>query len=72
MVSRGKLVNHGSEWQNIKRGNQLIKTGAFQFTVIQEMVPSCRLLLFYVRDDRETVAANLVLDVEDALENQVG
>ena len=36
------------------------------------MVPSCRLLVYYVRDDKETVAEGMVIDVEDVLENQVG
>ena len=40
--------------------------------ITQTMVPSCRLLVYYVRDDKETVAEGMVIDVEDVLENQVG
>jgi hypothetical protein len=36
------------------------------------MVPSCRLLVYYVRKDGETVADSMVVDIEDKLENQVG
>ena len=46
-------------------------SGFVQFAVTQRMVPSSRLLLFYVRDDLETVADNLQIDVEDKLENEV-
>lgn len=42
-----------------------------ELQVTQEMVPSCRLLVFYVRKDGETVADNIVIDVEGKLENQV-
>ena len=47
--------------------------GFIEFNVTQKMVPKCRVLLFYVRDDqnKETVADNLVIDVEDTLENKV-
>ena len=46
-------------------------SGFVQFAVTQRMVPSSRLLLFYVRDDLETVADNMQIDVEDKLENEV-
>ena len=46
-------------------------SGFVKFAVTQRMVPSSRLLLFYVRDDLETVADNLQIDVEDKLENEV-
>lgn len=46
-------------------------SGFVQFAVTQRMVPSSRLLLYYVRDDLETVADNLQIDVEDKLENEV-
>nr|BAJ05271.1 alpha-2-macroglobulin [Diadumene lineata] len=42
-----------------------------EFQVTQSMVPSCRLLAYYVRKDGETVADNIEIDVEDKLENQV-
>ena len=44
---------------------------SIEFEVTQAMVPSCRLLVFYVRKDGETVADSMVVDVEDKLENQV-
>ena len=42
-----------------------------KFNVTQEMVPSCRILVYYIRTDKETVADSIVFDVEDKLENQV-
>ena len=45
--------------------------GLLVFPVTQAMVPSVRLLLYYVRKDGETVADSMVIDVEDKLENQV-
>ena len=54
------------------KGKRMFTTSGFvQFVVTQRMVPSSRLLLFYVRDDLETVADNLQIDVEDKLENEV-
>ena len=54
------------------KGKRMFTTSGFvQFAVTQRMVPSSRLLLFYVRDDLETVADNLQIDVEDKLENEV-
>ena len=35
------------------------------------MVPSCRVMVYYVRKDKEVVADSVELDVEDKLENQV-
>ena len=43
----------------------------FKLQVTQEMVPSCRLLVYYIRSDGETVADSVRIDVEDKLENQV-
>ena len=42
-----------------------------RFTVTKEMVPSCRILVYYIRDDGEIVADGLFYDVEDLLENKV-
>ena len=36
-----------------------------------EMVPSCRVMVYYVRKDKEVVADSVSVDVEDRLENQV-
>ena len=45
--------------------------GSIQFLVTQAMVPACRLLVYYLRKDGETVADSMVVDIEDKLENQV-
>ena len=57
--------------KNYKGKGMFTTSGFVQFAVTQRMVPSSRLLLFYVRDDLETVADNLQIDVEDKLENEV-
>ena len=49
----------------------LTSQGFIKFNVKKKMVPSCRLLLFHVRDDRETVADSMLVDIEDTLENKV-
>ena len=58
-------------FKNSKNEEMFTAQGFIQFAVTQKMVPSCRLLLFHVRDDQETVADNMVIDVEDILENKV-
>ena len=45
--------------------------GFLEFNVTHEMVPSCHILLFYVREDKETVAATMQFDTEATLENEV-
>ena len=57
--------------KNSKDEEMFTSRGFIQFAVTQKMVPSSRLLLFYVRDDQETVADNMLIDVEDTLENEV-
>lgn len=42
-----------------------------KFPVTMEMVPSCRIMVYYVRDDKEVVADSVKFGVEDRLENQV-
>ena len=42
-----------------------------KFPVTMKMVPKCRILVYYVRGDKETVADTIKYDVEDVLENQV-
>jgi hypothetical protein len=42
-----------------------------KFPVTMEMVPSCRMMVYYVREDKEVVADSVDFDVEDKLENQV-
>ncbi|XP_028416700.1 C3 and PZP-like alpha-2-macroglobulin domain-containing protein 8 [Dendronephthya gigantea] len=41
------------------------------FNVTQEMVPSCRILVYFVKMDKETIGDSVVYDVEDKLENQL-
>lgn len=41
------------------------------FNVTQKMVPSCRILVYFVKTDKETIGDSVVYDVEDKLENQV-
>ena len=47
--------------------------GSFQivFNVTQNMSPSCRMLVYYVRN-RETIADSKVIDIEDSSANKVG
>ena len=85
VFSRGKLVARVRKlhpvdhqpgmktFKNSKNEDMFTSQGFIEFNVTQKMVPKCRLLLFYVRDDqkKETVADNLVIDVEDTLENKV-
>ena len=60
-------------FKNSKNEDMFTSQGFIEFNVTQKMVPKCRVLLFYVRDDqnKENVADNLVIDVEDTLENKV-
>ena len=58
-------------FKNSKSEKMFTAQGFIQFAVTQKMVPSCRFLLFHVRDDQETVADNMLIDVEDILENKV-
>ena len=39
--------------------------------VTMEMVPSCKVMVYYVRHDKEVVADTVDFDVEDKLNNQV-
>ena len=60
-------------FKNSKNEDMFTSQGFIEFNVTQKMVPKCRVLLFYVRDDqnKETVADNLVIDIEDTFENKV-
>ena len=83
VFSRGMLVAQGRKlltadyqpsmktFKNSKNEDMFTAQGFIQFAVTQKMVPSCRLLLFHVRDDQETVADNMLIDVENILENKV-
>ena len=42
-----------------------------KFPVTIEMVPSCKVMVYYVRPDKEVVADTIDFDVEDKLKNQV-
>ena len=82
MFSRGKLVTHGRKlhvvdynktttFTNDKMKSMFTSQGLLEFNVTHEMVPSCRILLFYVREDNETVAATMQFNTEATLENEV-
>ena len=58
-------------FKNSKNEEMFTSHGFIDFNVSVKMVPSCRLLLFHVRDDQETVADNMLVDIEDALKNEV-
>lgn len=58
-------------FNNTKNEEMFITQGFIEFVVTHSMVPSCRILLFYVREDKETVAANMLIDTKDTLENEV-
>ena len=42
-----------------------------KFNITGEMVPTCRVLVYFVRSDKEVVADSIVYSVEEKLENQV-
>ena len=70
-----RLASTGGQ-KPLKYNNQMIGRRAvyefeLKFNVTQDMVPSCRILVYYVKTDRETVGDSIVYDVEDKLENQV-
>ncbi|XP_044164285.1 pregnancy zone protein-like isoform X2 [Acropora millepora] len=82
VFSRGKLVAHGRKLHVIDYEKNMTSTdykmksmftsqGFLEFNVTHEMVPSCRILLFYVREDKETVAATMQFNTEATLENEV-
>ena len=42
-----------------------------KFNITGEMVPTCRVLVYLVRSDKEVVADSIVYSVEEKFENQV-
>ena len=52
-------------------GRSAVKEFELKFNVTQEMVPSCRILVYYVRKDNEVVGDSIVYNIADNLENQV-
>jgi hypothetical protein len=48
-----------------------VETFDIKFSVTREMMPSCRVMVYYVRRDKEVVADSVDFDVEDKLQNQV-
>ena len=62
-----------SEPQPLKKlgARPLVEKFDIKFRVKIEMVPSCRVMVYYIRKDTEVVADSVELDVEDKLENQV-
>ncbi|XP_068693904.1 alpha-2-macroglobulin-like [Montipora foliosa] len=77
VFSRGLLVAQGRKFQRVEhnitksRKEPIVGHSFIEFLVTHKMVPSCRILLFYVRVDSETVAANMEMEVEGTLENEV-
>ncbi|XP_068740975.1 alpha-2-macroglobulin-like isoform X2 [Montipora capricornis] len=77
VFSRGLLVAQGRKFHRVEhnitksRKEPIVGHSFTEFLVTHKMVPSCRILLFYVRDDSETVAANMEMEVEGTLENEV-
>ena len=63
--------NKTKTFTNYKMKSMFTSRGFLEFNVTHEMVPSCRILLFYVREDKETVAATMQFDTEATLENEV-
>ena len=49
----------------------VVETFSIQFPVTREMMPSCGVLVYYVRQDKEVVADSIQFDVEDKFDNQV-
>jgi len=80
---RGKLIAHGRKlhpgdykpgmktFRNSKNEEMFTSQGFIEFVVNQKMVPSCRILLFHVKNDQEIVADNMPIDIEDTLGNKV-
>jgi hypothetical protein len=70
---RHKIRPRNIHKRRIKRIKRMANVNEFQlkFNVSQKMVPSCRILVYYVREDKEVVGDSIVYNVEDKLENQV-
>ena len=77
-MCKGNIVKAGTHTQfhDMKKQNlttrSLVENFDIKFRVTMDMVPSCRVMVYYVRKDKEVVADSVELDVEDKLENQVG
>ena len=71
-----KSDTHTQFHNDMKKQNpttrSLVEKFDIKFRVTMDMVPSCRVMVYYVRKDKEVVADSVQLDVEDKLENQVG
>ncbi|CAB4041032.1 Hypothetical predicted protein [Paramuricea clavata] len=63
-----RIIRTGS--RNIRQKGTVHKS-MFNFNVTQAMVPNCRILVYYVKMDKEVVGDSITFDVEDKLENQV-
>ncbi len=71
VIGRRKRIRETSKTKTRTTGRSAIKEFELKFNVTQEMVPSCRILVYYVRKDKEVVGDSIVYDIEDYLENQV-
>ena len=77
-MCKGNIVKAGTHTQFhdvMKKQNStttsLVENFDIKFRVTMDMVPSCRVMVYYVRKDKEVVADSVELDVEDKLQNQV-
>lgn len=71
MMCRGNVTVSEKRSVPISLVKPSVYKGLIEFPVVQTMVPSCRLLVYFVRKDGEVVADSMVVDIEDILDNQV-
>ncbi|XP_028407143.1 alpha-2-macroglobulin-like protein 1 isoform X2 [Dendronephthya gigantea] len=71
MLSVGPSLRDAPDRLKKLNTRPLVKKFDIEFPVTMEMMPSCRVMVYYVREDKEVVADSVEFDVEDKLENQV-
>ena len=78
IMCKGNIVNADTHTQfhdEMKKQSHttrpLVERFDIKFQVTMAMVPSCRVMVYYVRKDKEVVVDSVNVDVEDKLENQV-
>ena len=80
IMCKGNIAHSGKHTQHhlqttapttLKLTRPAVVEFEIKFPVTIKMVPKCRILVYYVRGDKETVADSMEYDVEDVLENQV-
>ena len=77
-MCKDNIVNTDTHTQfhdDMKKQNHtarpLVERFDIKFQVTMAMVPSCRVMVYYVRKDKEVVVDSVNVDIEDKLENQV-